>query len=86
MVDVTRIENVSDAIDVLFAHCLNMVGQDTAERFLEELKAANVFSDRKYYTRVKDKIESAKEKAGAFSEDTLIKELDDEVKNACIYA
>lgn len=86
MVDVTRIKSVSDAIDVLFAHSLNMVGQDTAERFLEELKAANVFSDRKNYTRVKKKIESAKEKAGAFSEDTLIKELDDEVKNACIYA
>lgn len=86
LADMARIKTVNDAIDVLFAQCLHKVGQDEAARFLGELKAADIFKRRGDYTRFKKRIEDVIEKAGAFTADTLIKELDDEVKNVCIYA
>ena len=86
LVDMGRIKNVNDAINVLLALCLHKLEQDEAALFLEEMKASNVFNDKKYYTRYKNRIKDAMEKAGKFTADTLIKELDDEVKNACIYA
>ena len=86
LVDMGRIKNVNDAINVLLALCLHKLEQDEAALFLEEMKASNVFNDKKYYTRYKNRIKDAMEKAGKFTADTLIKELDDEVRNACAYA
>ena len=58
-------------------------GQITA--FMDELREAKVFDDRKYYTRLKDKIQKIAAKAGSNVPDELSKELDDEIKNVGAY-
>lgn len=53
--------------------------------FLEELKDAKVFDDRKCYTRLKKKIIEVVNKAGVSISDEDIRELDDEIKNVGAY-
>lgn len=80
-----EIKTVSDAFDVLVARLINQSDQGIISSFLEELKGAKVFEDRKNYTRLKNKIKEVTTKAGVTVSDELIKELDDEIKNAGAY-
>lgn len=80
-----KIKTVSDAFDMLVARLINQSGQDRITGFLEELREARVFNDRKNYTRLKKKIQEIAEKASTDVPDELIKELDDEVKNVGAY-
>lgn len=79
------IKTVSDAFDVLVARLINQSDQTQIAAFLEELKEAKVFDDRKSYTRLKKKIKEVAEKAGVTVSDELIKELDDEIRNVGAY-
>lgn len=80
-----EIKTVSDAFDVLVARLINQSDQTEIAGFLEELKDAKVFTDKKYYTRLKNKIQEVSTKASITAPDELIKELDDEVKNVGAY-
>ncbi len=81
----SEIKTVSDAFDVLVARLINGSDQTQITAFVEELKEAKVFEDRKNYTRLKRKIQEVATKAGVTTSDELIKELDDEIKNVGAY-
>lgn len=80
--DVSGIKSVSDAFNLLMAWLYNDADKSKIEAFINTLKANNVFSDRKYYTRLKQKIESIQEKeVSVISKNDLIRELDDCIQN-----
>ncbi len=81
----SEIKTVSDAFDMLVARLINGSDQTQITAFVEELKEAKVFEDRKNYTRLKRKIQEVATKAGVTTSDELIKELDDEIKNVEAY-
>ena len=81
----SEIKTVSDAFDVLVARLINQSDQTQIAAYLEELKEAKVFEDRKSYTRLKKKIQEVAAKAGVTVSDELMKELDDEIKNVGAY-
>lgn len=54
--EVAQIKTVVDAVD-LFVARLIASNPKTTDNFVDELKAARVFSDRKYYTRLKNKLQ-----------------------------
>lgn len=76
-----QIKTVGDAVEVLFAKLLAADPEQTTN-FIATLKDAKVFSDPKYYTRVKSKLQAIAAKSGDASTDAILKELDDEVKTA----
>lgn len=83
--DMSQIKTVSDAFEVLVARLISQSSQTEIAGFIEELKEAKVFEDRKNYTRLKNKIQEVSTKAGLSVSDELIKELDDAIKNAGAY-
>lgn len=80
-----EIKTVSDAFDVFVARLITQSNQTQIAGFLEELKEAKVFDDRKCYSRLKKKIQEVTTKVGVTVSDELIKELDDEIKNIGAY-
>lgn len=79
----SEIKTVQDAYDAFVA---NLISQnDQRQEYLRELKRANVFTDRKNYTRLKDKLEKICSKANITASDELMSELDNEIKNCCTY-
>lgn len=80
-----EIKTVSDAYDVLVARLINQSDQTLITAYLEELKEAKTFEDRKSYTRLKKKIQDVATKAEISVSDELIKELDNEVMNVGAY-
>lgn len=83
--DMSEIKTVGDAFEVLMARLIGQADQNQISAFLEELKEAKVFPNRNSYTRLRKKIQQTAAKVGATVPDELIKELDDEVKNAGAY-
>lgn len=81
----SEIKTVSDAFNVLVARLISQSGQSQIAAFLEELKNANVFDDRKCYTRLKNKIVEVANKASVSVSDEDIRELDNEIKNIGAY-
>lgn len=81
----SEIKTVSDAFNVLVARLISQSDQTQIAAFLEELKEAKVFDDRKCYTRLKNKIIEVATKASVTISDEDIKELDDEIKNIGAY-
>ena len=79
------IKTVTEAYDVLVSRLINQSDQTQITAFLEDLKAANVFKDRKNYTRLKRKIKEVAAMGGVVEADELIKELDDEINNVGAY-
>lgn len=81
----SEIKKVSDAFEVFVARLISQTDPSQIDGFLNELKQAGVFADRKYYSRLKDKIQEVANKANITISDDLIKELDDEIKNSGAY-
>jgi len=81
----SEIKTVSDAFNVLVARLISQSDQTQIAAFLEELKNANVFDDRKCYTRLKNKIVDVANKASVTVSDEDIRELDNEIKNIGAY-
>lgn len=81
----SEIKTVSDAFNVLVARLISGSDQTQITAFVEELKEAKVFDDRKNYTRLKKKIQEVATKSGVTTSNELIKELDDEIKNVGAY-
>ena len=81
----SEIKSVSDAFEVFVARLISQTDQTQIGGFVDELREAGVFGDRKYYTRLKKKIQEVATKADITETDELIKELDDEIKNCGAY-
>lgn len=79
------IKTVSQAYDVFVAQLIMQSGPEQAAEFVEGLKRAGVFKDRKDYTRLKHRIARASTSAKFVESDELIKELDDDIINCCAY-
>lgn len=78
------IETVGDAFNVFVARLMSKNPEEAAT-FLSELKRADVFSDRKCYTRLKNKMEEVAAKIDAPVADELIRELDNDMLNCGAY-
>ncbi len=83
--NMSSIKTVKDAQDVLMALLISQSDQGQISMFIEDLKQARVFEDRKNYTRLKNKIKEISNKAGVTVSDDLINELDNEIKNIGAY-
>lgn len=81
----SEIKTVSDAFNTFVALLINQSNSDQINGFVDELKAAKVFGDRKCYTRLKKKILDISQKANLVLSDEDIQELDDEIRNAGAY-
>lgn len=81
----SEIKTVSDAFDVFVARLISQTDQTQIGGFLDELKEAGVFVDRKNYSRLRKKLQEVATKANITVSDELIKELDDEIKNCGAY-
>lgn len=80
-----EIKTVNDAFEVFVARLICQSNQSQITGFLDELKDAQVFADRKCYTRLKNKIQDISTKASVTVTDELIRELNDEIKNIGAY-
>lgn len=81
----SEIKTVSDAFNVFVARLISQSDQTQISGFLDELKEAGVFEDRKNYSRLKKKIQEIATKANITVTDELMRELDDEIKNCGAY-
>ena len=81
----SEIKTVSDALNVLMARLLSQTDKAQIAGFLDELRAAQVFNDSKYYTRLKNKINEIATKSDFVVTDELIRELDNDIKNCGAY-
>lgn len=81
----SEIKTVSDAINTLMARLLSQTDKAQIVAFLDELRAAQVFNDSKYYTRLKNKINEIATKSDIVVTDELIRELDNDIKNCGAY-
>ena len=80
-----EIKNAKDGFSVFVAKLLTYAPPQEAERFIEELKRNKVYSDAKYYTRLKQMIADVSSKNDFTMTDELINELDDQVRNVGAY-
>ena len=83
--DMSSIKTPSDAFKYLLGRFLNEGEQGKIEEYIDELKGYGTFEERKYYTRVKAMLREASDMAGGSLEDTLIKELDNDIENLGAY-
>lgn len=81
----SEIKTVSDAFTVFVARLISQTDQNQIGGFLDELKGAGVFEDRKNYSRLKKKIQEVATKANITVSDELMRELDDEIRNCGAY-
>ena len=81
----SEIKTVTDAYNVFVARLISQTGQTQIGGFLDELKEAGVFDDRKNYTRLKNKIQEVATKANITISDELMRELDDDIRNCGAY-
>lgn len=80
-----EIKTVSDAFNVFVARLINQSDPTQILGFLDEMKGLNVFSDKKYYSRLKAKIKEVASKEDISVSDELVKELDNEIQNCGAY-
>lgn len=81
----SEIKTVTDAFNVFVARLIGQTDRSQIGGFLEELKEASVFDDRKNYSRLKKKIQDVATKSDLTTPSELVKELDDEINNFCAY-
>lgn len=80
-----EIKTVKDAQEAFMALLISQTDQEQIREFIDDLKGAKVFDDRKNYTRLKNKLQEISNKAGVTVPDDLINELDNEIKNIGAY-
>lgn len=80
-----KVKNVTEAKDYIFAVALHNMGAGDVDKILSEMKARQLFNDRKYYSRLKQSLDSVREKYLTSSGDDAANELDDEVRNVLAY-
>ncbi len=80
-----NIKTPKDAKETLFAMLLQKNGQNAIDNFLNDLKANNVFSDPKYYSRLKSDLYKIQQ-APTEARNDLIKELETAIADIAQYA
>lgn len=83
--DFSQIKTVSAAYDAFVATLLTSSTSDQISAFIADLKAANAFTDRKYYSRLRAKIEQVAAHSRQSTTNALISELTDAVTNTIAY-
>lgn len=83
--NIGQIKTVSDAFDMFVARLINQSGNGQISAFLDELRGAEVFKDKKYYTRLKKRLQEAAQSGGVTVSDEMLAELDNEIKNVGAY-
>ena len=83
-----NIKNPKDAEKAFYAMLLNKEqdGQSAIDCFLDDLKAAKVFKDRKYYTRTKERLNKMLQSNGEQQQSELMKELERAIRDIARYA
>lgn len=84
-IDMTQIKTPKDAQEVLFAHLLNEAGAGTLDKYLSQLKAKGVFSNRQYYTNFKTSIKRIMDKYSDKGGESLARELDNAIRTELSY-
>lgn len=64
---------------------LKKLGQDEVAAIVEAMKDRKVFSDPKYYTRLKERLKGVTSDIKFADTDELVKELDSEVRQVLAY-
>jgi hypothetical protein len=80
-----KIKTVSDATEFICAIALQKLPPDEVQNLLLDMKRQNVFQDKKYYTRLKNKLREISNKTNITEVNTLVKELDSEIRNIQSY-
>lgn len=80
-----QIKTVSDATDFICAIALQKLQPDEVQNILEDMKRQNIFSDRNNYTRLKKKLKDISAKTEITEANSLVMELDAEVRNVLAY-
>ena len=80
-----RVTNVKEAYDVFVAKLIAQAPPNEVADFIDELERRKVFADRKYLTRLRQKINNVTQKSNFTKSDELIRELDNEVSNCLAY-
>lgn len=81
----SNIKTVTDAFNLLFAKLINEKDNQVIDSFINDLKSQDTFEDRKYYTRLKNKLNEVATITVDEINQNLAKELDDEIKNITAY-
>ena len=76
-----EIKSPKDAINAFIARMMSRQDKNEIADYIEELKAMNVFKDRKYYTRVRNGLKELSSNADFRITDEDGKELDDCIRN-----
>jgi hypothetical protein len=80
-----KIKTVSDATDFICAIALQKLSTEEVQNLLEGMKQQKIFSDAKYYSRLKNKLKDISNKTDITEADNLAKELDAEIRNVLAY-
>jgi len=84
LLSLNNMENIKtpkDAENMIFGLLLNKFGQIEIEHIIKEMKANNVYTDPKYYSRLKSNLKRYVNRSEIGKQSELIKELDKEILN-----
>lgn len=84
-VDKGTIKTPKEGIELLLARFLAQTEPSVIDEYIEELKQSKALVDRQAVHRLRKRIYEIMSRAGVHEEDELIKELDDEIRNAGSY-
>ena len=76
-----NIKTPKDAENMIFGLLLNKFGISEIDNILQDMKAKNVYTDPKYYSRLKAKLKQLANKTDISEKSELITELDNEIKS-----
>ena len=79
-----EIKNPKDGFNAYVARLMSRQGKDDIDEYIRELKANKVYSNKEYYTRLKNKLKEISSCADFLSTDEDGIELDDCVRNTVI--
>ena len=79
------VKDVRGAKNWLLGYILNRTNASSIDEVLRTMKEHKLFTDAKYYTRLKTDLRKLIEKVGKECENDLIKELDNNVRNVLAY-
>ena len=85
IMNMDKITTPKEAKEVLFSKLLQQSGQCAIDEFMSDLRAANAFSERKYYNRLKTDLNKVFE-ASMGQKSELIKELETNIYDVAKYA
>lgn len=78
------IKNVGTAVDALLSRLIRQSDVEVIDSYIDELKSQHTFADRANYSRLRNKLNVIASKT-TIGEDSLIKEMENGVRNRCLY-